>query len=66
MNEAMLETYKLQVKEMEIMLDIMEKETYYNSQVQRDEIEKLKFGLRCAKVRIKQLEELVETEDEEA
>lgn len=66
MNEAMLETYKLQVKEMEIMLDIMEKETYYNSQVQRDEIEKLKFGLRCVKVRIKQLEELVETEDEEA
>ena len=66
MNEAMLETYKLQVKEMEIMLDIMEEETYYNSQVQRDEIEKLKFGLRCVKVRIKQLEELVETEDEEA
>ena len=66
MNEVMLETYKLQVKEMEIMLDIMEEETYYNSQVQRDEIEKLKFGLRCVKVRIKQLEELVETEDEEA
>ena len=66
MNEAMLETYKLQVREMEIMLDIMEEETYYNSQVQRDEIEKLKFGLRCVKVRIKQLEELVETEDEEA
>ena len=66
MNEAMLENYKLQVKEMEIMLDIMEEETYYNSQVQRDEIEKLKFGLRCVKVRIKQLEELVETEDEEA
>ena len=66
MNETMLETYKLQVKEMEIMLDIMEEETYYNSQVQRDEIEKLKFGLRCVKVRIKQLEELVETEDEEA
>ena len=66
MNEIMLESYKAQVKEMEIMLDIMEEETYYNSQVQRDEIEKLKFGLRCVKVRIKQLEELVETEDEEA
>ena len=66
MNEIMLESYKLQVKEMEIMLDIMEEETYYNSQVQRDEIEKLKFSIRCIKVRIKQLEELVETEDEEA
>ena len=66
MNEIMLESYKAQVKEMEIMLDIMEEETYYNSQVQRDEIEKLKFSIRCTKVRIKQLEELVETEDEEA
>lgn len=66
MNEIMLESYKAQVKEMEIMLDIMEEETYYNSQVQRDEIEKLRFSIRCVKVRIKQLEELVETEDEEA
>ena len=66
MNEIMLESYKAQVKEMEIMLDIMEEETYYNSQVQRDEIEKLKFSIRCVGVRIKQLEELVETEDEEA
>ena len=66
MNEIMLESYKAQVKEMEIMLDIMEEETYYNSQVQRDEIEKLRFSIRCVEVRIKQLEELVETEDEEA
>ena len=66
MNEIMLESYKAQVKEMEIMLDIMEEETYYNSQVQRDEIEKLRFSIRCIKVRIQQLEELVETEDEEA
>ncbi len=66
MNEIMLESYKAQVKEMEIMLDIMEEETYYNSQVQRDEIEKLRFSIRCIKVRVKQLEELVETEDEEA
>ena len=66
MNEIMLESYKAQVKEMEIMLDIMEEERYYNSQVQRDEIEKLRFSIRCVEVRIKQLEELVETEDEEA
>ena len=65
MNEIMLETYKAQVKEMEIMLDIMEEETN-NSQLQRDEIEKARFSIRCVEVRIKQLEELVETEDEEA
>ena len=65
MNEIMLESYKAQVKEMEIMLEIMEEETN-NSQLQRDEIEKVMFSIRCVEVRIKQLEELVDTEDEEA
>ena len=64
MNEGLLFGYRAQVAEMEVMLEIMYEETN-NSQLQLDEIEKARFGIRCIEVRIKQLEELVKTEDEE-
>lgn len=64
MNEELLFGYRAQVAEMEVMLEIMYEETR-GSQLQLDEIEKARFGIRCIKVRIRQLEELVEMEDEE-
>lgn len=63
MKEMLLESYKSQVEEGTIMLEIMRQESS-GSQIQLDAINSAEFGLRCIKVRMKQLQKEIELEEE--